>query len=250
MVRRALIGLLIFCSLSLLVAALESPVLIQPLAASYSQEQLLALEEAIDQLAGELNCTDLGSKKYLGSGGWTSVKFAAYTAGNLERLGYQVVIVSRQAAEGGSKAWVVVQVDLGGTTAWIPAEPLPFEGINQLDLGAVPLTAPLVYDSDYLLYDTIIELPANIPPTASIRAPREIVETEQSSWFGNWSVDPDGEIVLYRWTFGEAEQRATHTVSEWHTFDVGGIEYPVSLTVTDSRGAQATTSMTVYVETL
>ena len=130
-------------------------------------------------------------------------------------------------------------------------ESLPNIDIHQTDLGDVPLVAPLVYDSSYLPYDVVIELPPNIPPTAVIRAPMlDVVETKQSPWFGHTSVDPDGEIVLFQWTFGEAVQRMTHTISSWYTFDIGGMEYPVTLTVTDSRGAQATTSTTVYVLTL
>jgi len=63
-------------------------------------------------------------------------------------------------------------------------------------------------------------------------------------------VDPDGEIVLFQWTFGEDVQRITYTISAWYTFAAGGLDYPVSLTVTDSRGAQATVSTSVYVLTL
>ena len=251
MVGRSVIGILFLCALSLFVVAQEVPSVIQPREAGYSAAQLSALEEAINQLESDLGCTDLGSKKQLGDGGWTLEKFAAYTAGTLERLGYQVAIVSRQVDGVGTKTWVVVRIALGGAVAWIPVEPLPYVDINQIDLGNVPRVAPLVYDSGYLSYSTLIDLPPNIPPIASIRAPMfDVVETKQSSWFGNTSVDPDGEIVLFQWTFGEAVQRATHTISVWYTFEVGGMGYPISLTVTDSRGAQATASTTVYVKTL
>ncbi|MFC2095160.1 PKD domain-containing protein [Candidatus Bipolaricaulota bacterium] len=251
MARRSVFGILLVCTLSLLVVAQQAPTIVQPREAGHSAAQLSVLEDAITRLQNLLNSTNLGSKKQLSSGGWTLEKFAAYTAGTLERLGYLVAIVSRQAAEGGTEAWVVVQVDLGGATAWIPVEPLPNVEIYQMDLGEVPLVASLVYDSDYLSYDTVIELPANLPPTARIRSTNsDVVETKQSPWFGNTSSDPDGEIVLFQWTFGDDTQRETHTISTWFTFDVGGMEYPVSLTVTDNRGAQASTSTSVYVLTL
>lgn len=251
MVRHALIGFLLICTASLLVAAQEAPILIQPQQAGYSASQLSVLEEAIDRLAGDLNCTDLGSRKRLGEAGWTYEKAAAYTAGSLERLGYQVVIVAQRAEGIVVKAWVVVQIELGGAVAWIPVEPLPYEDIHQIDLGIVPLLSPLVYDASYLSYDSVVELPPNIAPTASFRVPpRGVVETEKTSWFGNASVDPDGEILLYHWTFGEDVQRVTNTLASWYTFEVGGMDYTVTLTVTDNRGAQATTSKTVYVDTL
>lgn len=251
MVRRSLIGILFLCTVSFFVVAQEAPTIIQPSEAGYSPAQLSALDGAISQLQSMLSGSNLGSKKLLGNGGWTLEKFAAYSAGNLERLGYQVAIVSRQMQEGGTKVWVVVRVDLGGAIAWIPVEPLPNVEIHQANLGNVPLVASLIYDSSYLSYDSVVELPPNIPPTAAIRAPMvDVVETEQSAWFGNSSVDPDGEIVLFQWTFGEAVQRITYTISAWYVFNPGGKVYPVSLTVTDSRGAQATTSTTVYVLTL
>jgi len=250
MARRFIIGVLLVCILSLLVGAQEVPTVVQPSEAGYSPDQLTALEAALDRLQAMISNNTRGSKKELGSRGWTLEKFAAYTAGTLERLGYQVSIVSRQLEEYETKTWVLVRVDLGGAIAWIPVEPLPNVDTHQTDLGDVPLVASLIYESSYLSYDTVIELPTNIPPTAVIRPPKDAVETKQSPWFGNTSTDPDGEIVLLQWTFGTDVQRITHIVSEWYAFDVGGREYPVSLTVTDSRGAQATTTTTVYVLTI
>ena len=251
MIRRSIIGILLVCSLSLLIVAQEIPIVSQPREAGYSPAQLSELDGAIKQLQRGLSNSNLGSQKELGTGGWTPEKLAAYTAGNLERLGYQVAIVSRQTQEGRTKIWVVVRADLGGAIAWIPVEPLPNGDIYQANLGDVPLIAALIYDSSYLLYDAVVELPSNIPPTAVIREPvSDIVEDDTSAWFGNGSVDPDGEIVLFQWTFGEDVQRMTPSISAWYTFDVGGIIYPITLTVTDSRGAQASTSTTLYVLTL
>ena len=251
MARRLLIGILLLGVLSLLAFGQEVPTLVQPREAGYSPAQLAALDEEIGILQRMLDNYNLGSKKKLGVGGWTAETFAAYTAGNLERLGYQAAIVSHQIQDGTTKIWVVVKVDLGGTIAWIPVEPIPNPDIFQPDLGDVPLVASLLYDSEYLLYTTVVELPANIAPTAAIRVPMsDVVETESSAWFGNSSIDPDGEIVLFQWTFGEDVQRITYTISAWYTFATGGLDYPISLTVTDSRGAQASVTTSVYVLTL
>ncbi|MBU1050257.1 PKD domain-containing protein [Candidatus Bipolaricaulota bacterium] len=251
MARRLFIGILFIAVLSSFAMAQEAPVLVQPRETGYSPAQLSLLESEISHLQARLNDFNLGSKKKLGVGGWTAEKFAAYTAGNLERLGYQVAILSRQMTNGTTKVWVAVRIDLGGAVAWIPVEPVPNPDIFQPDLGDIPLVASLVYDSEYMTYTTIVTLPANIPPTAAIRAPMsDVVETESSAWFGNSSVDPDGEIVLFQWTFGNDVQRTSYNISAWYTFNPGGMDYPVSLTVTDSRGAQATTTTTVYVLTL
>ena len=251
MARRLLIGILFLATLSLLASAQEMPMLVQPQGAGYSPAQLTALDEAITQLQATLRNSNLGSKKTLGVGGWTVEKFAAYTAGNLERLGYQVAIVSSQQPNGATKAWVVVRMDLGGAIAWVPVEPLSFPEMSQKNLGEVPLVSTLIYDSSYLAYSAVVELPANMPPTAAIRAPMsDVVETEPSAWFGNSSVDPDGEIVLFQWTFGDDVQRVSYNISAWYTFSSGGQDYPISLMVTDSRGAQASASISVYVLTL
>lgn len=250
MVRRSIIGILLACVVVFGAGAQEVPVLIQPRDAGYSQEQLSVLQEAITRLEVVLN-SNRGSMRQLGSGGWTLGKFAAFTAGTLERLGHQVAIVSRQPGTSGTEIWVVVHVDLGGASGWIPVQPLPNIDSPQRDLGNVPLVGQLLYDPSYLSYDTVVELPPNLLPTAVIRAPmQDVVETNQSAWFGNMSRDPDGEIVLFQWTFGEVVQRPTHSISTWHTFDVGGTTYIISLTVTDSRGGQATVTTTVYVLTL
>jgi PKD domain len=250
MARRLLIGILLLGTLSLLAFAQEVPTVIQPQQAGYSPAQLSTLEGAINQLQARLRSANLGSKKKLGVGGWTAESFGAYTAGNLERLGYQVAIVSHQMQDGTTKVWVVVRVDLGGVIAWIPVEPLTNPNIFQPDLGDVPLVASLIYDSAYLSYTTLVELPPNIAPTAVIRAPMtDVVENEQSAWFGNSSIDPDGEIVLYQWTFDQDVQRVAYTISQWYTFTDGGEDHSVSLTVTDNRGAQATATTTVYVLT-
>ncbi|MBU0595351.1 PKD domain-containing protein, partial [Candidatus Bipolaricaulota bacterium] len=94
-----------------------------------------------------------------------------------------------------------------------------------------------------------VELPANIPPTAIIRPPTtDIAEQENVAWFGNTSLDPDGRIVLYQWAFDGETQRVTTNFAQWFTFRSSGT-HTIGLTVTDSRGAQASTSLTLYVMT-
>jgi len=255
MVRRVVVLLFAVIGFTVcgVLAQVASPVVVQPLQAGYSSALLAEYQNAVTNLERALNNHLLGSKKNLGAGGWTQQQFAAYTAGSLERLGYVAVeIVSSTDQNGSMRSWVLVGLPLSdGSTAWVPIEPFPSDLPYQQDLGDVAWAGSMQYDTAYLTYDLVAELPANIPPTAEIRPPmNDIVETKQSAWFGNHSVDPDGEIVLYQWTFGEVAQPTTYTLSVWYTFETGGQDYTVTLTVTDSRGAQASTSTSVYVMTL
>jgi len=62
--------------------------------------------------------------------------------------------------------------------------------------------------------------------------------------FTSTSSDPDGSISAYLWTFGDNTTSTAQNPS--HTYAQGG-SYTVTLTVTDNRGATATTSRTVTV---
>jgi PKD repeat protein len=82
--------------------------------------------------------------------------------------------------------------------------------------------------------------PANTPPTASFTYSC----TGLSCTFTDTSVDPDGTIAGWSWTFGDG---ATSTVKNpTRTYAAAGT-YTVALTVTDNGGATGTTSQVVTV---
>jgi PKD repeat protein len=82
--------------------------------------------------------------------------------------------------------------------------------------------------------------PANTPPTASFT----YACTGLSCNFTDSSVDPDGTIAGWSWTFGDG---ASSTVKNpTRTYAAAGT-YTVSLTVTDNGGATGTTSQAVTV---
>jgi len=254
MVRRMVVWLVTVVSLLSLVSFAQSaPVVVQPLQAGYSSALLTEFQNAVTNLERTLANHLLGSKKNLGSGGWTYQQFAAYTAGSLQRMGYTLVeVVVNTDSTGVARAWVLVGISLtDGSTAWVPVDPFPSDLPYQHDLGDVAWSGSMQFDAAFVAYHEVVQLSENMLPIARIRPPiNDVVETKQSAWFGNTSVDPDGEIVLYQWTFGEHVQPATYTLSVWYTFESGGQDYPVTLTVTDSRGAQASTTTSVYVMTL
>ena len=222
------------------------PQVTQPDEAGYSEAFRAALEDAIRVLDRVLYGPDLASRRSLGQDGWEILDFAAYTAGSLARLGYRTVIV--RAGDGGSatRVWVLVGLEVYDTTVWVPVDPLPGPSVRQSRLGVVARTdgGTLRFDPAFVAFDSVVELPPNLPPVAVIRPPVRILEQVAAAWFSHTSTDPDGEIVLYEWSFPGTDPETTVSSSIWHTFAAVGT-YTVGLTVTDSRGAQASTRVTV-----
>ncbi len=83
-------------------------------------------------------------------------------------------------------------------------------------------------------------LSPNVPPTATATASCSV---NVCTFDGSTSVDPDGTIATYDWTFGDGSQHgAAATMS--HPYTTGGT-YTATLTVTDNRGATATSTVQV-----
>jgi PKD repeat protein len=86
----------------------------------------------------------------------------------------------------------------------------------------------------------------NRPPTASVRyRPTEPTVGRPVRFDGLGSVDPDGRVVSYRWSFEDGPDRRGATVV--HAFEEAG-EHEVSLAVTDDDGATGTTTVAVEVD--
>lgn len=81
----------------------------------------------------------------------------------------------------------------------------------------------------------------NQPPTASIDAQCTDLDCDFSAAA---SSDPDGDIASYSWSFGDGNTDSGKAVQ--HSYNATN-EYTVTLTVTDDKGATATTSKTVSV---
>lgn len=84
------------------------------------------------------------------------------------------------------------------------------------------------------------------PPLARLSGPAEGRVGEELTFSGEGSEDPDGEIVEYRWDFGDGATTTGQTAS--HRFEGPGT-YTVRLTVVDDHGASATETMEVEVLT-
>lgn len=92
---------------------------------------------------------------------------------------------------------------------------------------------------------TVMSEQANKPPVASFTFSPATPKVNQTVQFdASASQDPDGKIVKYEWNFGNG---ATGTgVKANQTYAQAG-SYTVTLTVTDNKGATASTSQTVPV---
>ncbi len=82
------------------------------------------------------------------------------------------------------------------------------------------------------------------PPIAAIAGPTGLAEGGSGTFSGAASVDPNGSIVSYAWSFSDGVTASG--IETTRTFDQDGL-YVVTLTVTDNDGLTDTASITVAV---
>ena len=85
-------------------------------------------------------------------------------------------------------------------------------------------------------------LELNQPPVANAGADRSGKVSENISFDGSSSYDPDGAIINYSWDFGDGSSDEGTSVQ--HIYSEPG-DYVVTLQVTDDRGAYSTSSINV-----
>ena len=76
----------------------------------------------------------------------------------------------------------------------------------------------------------------NVPPVADAGEDRDALTEDEVLFDAGGSVDEDGEIVTYAWTFGDGASASGPLVT--HVYDAEGV-YTVRLTVTDDYGDSA-----------
>ena len=82
------------------------------------------------------------------------------------------------------------------------------------------------------------------PPFAAIVGPTALSEGGEGTFSAASSIDPNGSIVSYAWSFGDGATGSGETAS--HAFAQDGV-YVVTVTITDNDGLTATESLTVNV---
>jgi len=251
MTKRGLLFTVFLLLLTLPVLSDGLPRVLQPNETAYSASEVATLTQAITTLETTLNNYNLGSRRYFTSNDWNSRDFAAYTAGSLTEMGYETVLVSGAGWPEGTHTWVLVGIPLGAETAWVPVEASPEAGHSQQILGHIPsitdTAGNMWYEERYLNFSDVIELGPNLPPVAKIRPPiPAAIRKEKTRLLTLGSYDPDGEIVLYQWSFGDGDSDTTTRTSIRHEFEEAK-NYTLSLTVIDSRGKSVTASITLRV---
>ena len=102
-------------------------------------------------------------------------------------------------------------------------------------------------------YDLLALLPDEIeaavesatqPPLAALSGSTSLSEGDSATFSATASLDPNGSITDYAWSFGDGETASGVSVS--HMFVQDGV-YPVTLTVTDNDGLTATATLNVTV---
>lgn len=251
MTKRAFLFMVFLLLLTLPVLGGDLPQVLQPNETAYSASEVATLTQAITSLETTLDDYNLGSRRYFASDQWGSRDFAAYTAGTLAEMGYEAVLVSGAGWPDGVRTWVLVGIPLEARIAWVPVEASPVAGHSQQILGHVPSTTDaagnLWFEESYLNFSDVIELPLNLPPVAKIRPPAPPIEVHENLRFmAIGSSDPDGEIVLYQWNFGDGETKISSAWSVRHKFRRSG-NFTVTLTVLDNLGKKASNEVRLFV---
>ena len=104
-----------------------------------------------------------------------------------------------------------------------------------------------VYDEDGLSDTRSLQVTVKPRPPAPdfAWAPPRPGTGELITFDASASTSPNGEIVEYRWSFGDGESAIGKTVQHRYWY---GDSYPVTLTVVDEVGAMATVTKTVTVQ--
>ena len=174
--------------------------------------------------------------------GWSSLDWAWYIGGLLFSLGYEVQLV-----RAGEAWWTLAGFLLDGQEVWFPVVPgaLAADTGGTADLAYVPFV-DRSFDRRYLGWEEARPLPENTPPVADARSTARSLPPGRETWFlGATSYDPDGEIVLYLWSFGDGTTKRGVNVK--HAFRRPG-RYTVSLVVVDKGGLMAQDELDIVVE--
>jgi hypothetical protein len=223
---------------STLTTAAPAPQVRQPDDPSFSPEAQSALAKGLSTLESILGEAGWASGRTLGFGEWGARQFSFYTAGVLRERGYTVTVVATDNSAT-ARSWLLVEIPLPGTVAWVPVEPSPDPGHPQRILGRIPRSGS-VFASAYVTYVSVIPIPPNAAPIAVIRAPATRLQPNQAAaLLALGSRDPDGVIVVYRWDFGDGTSAVFYDGNAVHTFAPAG-NYTLTLTVIDNGGRSAT----------
>ncbi|MEZ8582913.1 collagenase [Vibrio splendidus] len=99
------------------------------------------------------------------------------------------------------------------------------------------------YQNEFVLWQKeLVNGGRNLPPSANIDAVSQAKIGENIPFSSAGSEDQDGQIVSYRWDFGDGS--SSIQANPTHQYDIAG-RYSVSLTVTDNDGTSGNAVITI-----
>jgi len=103
------------------------------------------------------------------------------------------------------------------------------------------------YENEFVQWcdDLVAGTTSNTPPTVQINGPYSGIQNSEINFTSNGSVDSDGSIVSYQWSFGDGS--SSNEANPAHTYTTPG-QYTVSLTVLDNQGSSQTASTLADIE--
>ncbi|MBI4583013.1 MAG: lamin tail domain-containing protein [Planctomycetes bacterium] len=180
------------------------------------------------------------------------VPIAGPFGGALDNAGERLKLLQPELAAGGEPVYIVIDgVRYNDKAPW-PAEAdgtgPSLERASASEYADDPdnWAASLASGGSPGEINTISNPNFNRPPVPSFTASPAsgkvplVVSFDASATF-----DPDGEVSLYDWNFGDGTSGMGKTAS--HTFNAAG-RFAVTLKVTDNKGAQRSSSLTIQVE--
>ena len=236
--RRAWLGaLLIFLISSSPIAFAQQGVSVRDLNPDhYTVAELAFLVPRVVELSDILSFRSLGSQQSLTTDEWTPEAFARYAAGVLESYGYNCLIATE-----GDRTWILADIALSGSPVWIPIKTLPANGEPSSELGTIPMSRDgrgwLVFDPSFVGAAATQSPDDNALPAARSRGPDSPGATSTLLRFRALAAsDPDGEILLFHWDFGDGTYVAyrDNRVAT-HTYTKQGV-YTITLRVIDNHG--------------
>jgi hypothetical protein len=244
------IGLLLVASLVLLsaVSFAETVTVLQPSDSGYSSTERTALLAGADAVQKVLNEGFPFPRFRLIQQGWTDDAFIQFAAGTLRSAGYSVVL-AEGTMSGVARTWILVGIDLGSRTGWIPVEAAASWVSSEYRLGEIAWQGGVAggsFDSRYLAFSQTVALAPNAPPAITLTEPNRNVIVDVRATFQAVGSDPDGTIIAYQWTFGDRDTLTDTHATVWYAFKDAG-EQTVHLVVIDNRGGRTTASVTVDV---
>jgi hypothetical protein len=240
-------------SWSFVVLAQETPTPLDTRTMAVSAGALATVRRVMQSAETVLRFHRWASQHKLSAEDWASADFAAYTAGVLRYESHDITVVESSAPWQGSPthAWLLVRVTTVDGALWFPIEPSPPAGSTQLHLGRIPIVvdqgSDLWFEKEYSSFDRILDDSPNQFPVLSLRPMVPAPEAgEMTRILAPGAIDPDGEIVLYWWDFGDGTTDRTSTWHVRHAFP-SAETYRVAVTAVDNRGGVAQSAVEVKV---